>query len=174
MARLIAKPPCAELLPVTVGAVTLAEVAMTQLTSVAPFAGKAKAVGAALKVQTGAGLPAANRRSGPVTWCGHGQWMVAAEVKLDGLAAVTDQSDAWAVVALTGDNVVAVLARLCPVDLRASVFKTNHVARTMIGHMTVTIIRTGPNAFEIMGMRSMAGTLVHELSQAMQGLAARG
>jgi sarcosine oxidase subunit gamma len=66
-----------------------------------------------------------------------------------------------------------VLARLVPVDLRANVFKMNHVAKTMLGHMSVTIVRTGAEAFEIMVMRSMAQTLVHDLDVAMRGLAAR-
>ena len=173
MVDLIAKTPCAGLLPISEGGVTVTEVVIDRLLSVAPFAGQEKAVSAALKDRIGAGLPAMGRRSGPVTWCGHGQWLVAVDVDLAGLAAVTDQSDAWAMVEIGGDGVEDVLARLVPVDLRAAQFKKGDVARTMLGHMTVTIVRTGPKAFEIMAMRSMAGTLVHDLHQAMRGVAAR-
>lgn len=173
MADLIALTPCAGLLPLTIGGITMTEIAPDVLTSVAPHKGQKNAVSQALKAQVGAGLPYVNRRNGAVTWFGHGVWMVAGAVTLDG-AAVTDQSDAWAVVAINGDGVEAVLTRLVPVDLRAAEFKVNHAAKTMLAHLSVTIIRTAPDAFEIWAMRSMAKTLVHDVATAMQGVAARG
>lgn len=173
MVKLVPLPPCADLLPITQAGVTVTQVAVDVLMSVAPFAGQQDAVSDALKSQTGAGLSLANRRDGPVTWFGHGAWIVWGPVTLDGIAAVTDQSDAWAVVQLQGDAVEAVLARLVPVDLRRSVFADGHVAKTMLGHMSVTITRLSADAFEIMVMRSMAGTLVHDLQVAMRGVAAR-
>jgi len=173
VASLIALTPAQGLLPLTVGDVTVAEVAAGSLTSVAPFKGQKTAVSHDLKDQVGAGLPAMGRRTGAVTWFGHGVWMVAGAVSPKG-AAVTDQSDAWVVVEVQGAGAEDVLARLVPVDLRASVFKKNHVAKTMLAHMSVTIIRTGPDRFEIMAMRSMARTLVHDLETAMRGVAARG
>lgn len=172
MAKLIALTPCGELLPISIGGVTVTEVQVDRMLSVAPFKGQQKKISAMLKDQIGSGLPAANRRSGPVTWFGHGGYMVSADVTLDA-AVVTDQSDAWAVVQIEGDTVEAVLARLVPVDLRATVFKKNHVAKTMLGHMSVTIVRVEANAFEITVMRSMAQTLIHDLETAMQGVAAR-
>jgi len=171
--KLIAISPCAGLLPIAFGGVEVTEVLPLRLMSVAPFAGQSKVVSDRLKEQVGSGLAALNRRSGAVSWFGHGSWLVAGEVNLQALAAVTDQSDAWAVVQISGTGVEDVLARLVPVDLRAKVFKTNHVAKTMLGHMSVTIVRTGTEAFEIMVMRSMARTLVHDLDVAMRGLAAR-
>lgn len=173
MAKLIALKPCAALLPIAHGGVEVTEVLPERLMSVAPFAGQEKAVSAKLKDQVGTGLPALNRRSGVMTWFGHGTWLVAADVALDALAAVTDQTDAWATVQISGDASVDVLARLVPVDLRPQVFKTNHMAKTMLGHMSVTITRTGRDVFEIMVMRSMAATLVHELDIAMRGVVAR-
>ena len=173
MAKLIALTPCADLLPLEDGGVVVTEVSVDRLSSVAPFKGKSNAVSDSLKAQIGAALPAANRRAGPVTWFGHGVWMVAEAVSLDGLAAVTDQSDAWAVLQIEGARVEDVLARLVPVDLRGNVFKENHVAKTMLGHMSVTLSRVGPQKFEIMVMRSMAATLVHDLQVAMCGVAAR-
>ncbi len=173
MANLIALPPCAGLLPVREGGITVTEVTHDRLMSVAPFAGKAKAVSDAIKAQVGSGLPAPNRKTGPVQWFGHGTWMVSGAVELDGFAAVTDQTDAWATVQIAGDGVEDVLARLVPVDLRATVFKKGHTARTMLAHLSVCVTRVGPVAFEIMVMRSMAATLVHDLQVAMRGVAAR-
>lgn len=173
VANLIALTPCADLLPLQIGQVTLTEVTPEHLTSVAPYAGQQKATTALLKDQLGVGLASPGRRTGAVTWFGHGVWMVAGQVTCDGTAACTDQSDAWAVVNVQGVGCTDVLARLVPVDLRAVAFKQNHVAKTMLGHMSVTITRVSRDAFEIMVMRSMAGTLVHELETAMNGVAAR-
>lgn len=169
MAKLIALTPCAGLLPIAHGGIKVTEVLPQRMMSVVPYAGQQKAVAAKLDD----GLAKVNRRKGAVTWFGHGTWMVAGDVALDGLAAVTDQSDAWAVVQIAGTGVEDVLARLVPVDLRRGVFRKNHVAKTMLGHLSVTITRTGSDAFEIMVMRSMAQTLVHDLDVAMRGVAAR-
>ncbi len=177
MVRLLAITPCAGLLPLDVGNVSLREVVVDRMVSVAPFAGQEKAVSAALKDQIGVGLAPVNRAMAKggagVQWFGHGIWLVRGQVALDGLAAVTDQSDAWAVIRIEGAAVEDVLARLVPIDLRAGGFKKGHTARTMLGHMSVAITRVGAQAFEIMAMRSMAGTLVHELEVAMRGVAAR-
>ena len=177
MVELLSLTPCAGLLPVTVGQVTMTEVVVGKMVSVAPFAGQDKAVSAALKDQIGVGLAPVNRvvRKGDISvqWFGHGIWLVRGDVALDGLAAVTDQSDGWAVVQVAGAGVADVLARLVPVDLRAGVFKKDHAARTMLGHMSVALTRVAPDAFEIMAMRSMAGTLVHELTTAAENVSAR-
>lgn len=169
VAKLIALTPCAGLLPIAHGGVQVTEVLYDRLTSVAPFRGQEKAVAAALTD----GLAAMNRRKGAVTWFGHGTWLIVGDVAADGLAAVSDQTDAWAVVTVSGAGVEDVLARLVPVDLRKGLFKKNHVAKTMLGHMSVTIVRTGADAFEIMVMRSMAQTLVHDLDVAMRTVAVR-
>lgn len=168
MAKLIALTPCEGLLPISHGGVEVTEVLYDRLTSVAPYAGQAKAVAA----QLDNGLAPVNRRKGAVTWFGHGTWLVAGDVAPEG-AALTDQSDAWAAVQVEGRGAEEVLARVVPVDLRAVVFKKNHVAKTMLGHLSVTIVRTGAHAFEIIVMRSMAKTLVHDLDVAMRSLAAR-
>lgn len=173
MAKLIALSRCSDLLPLEVGGIVVTEVSVDRLMSVAPFNGLSKATSTSLKDQVGTALPAPNRRSGAVSWFGHGVWMVAGAVSLDGLAAVTDQSDAWAVVHIEGQGVEDVLARLVPVDLRGHIFRKNHVAKTMLGHMSVTITRVGPQGFEIMVMRSMAVTLVHDLNVALRGVASR-
>lgn len=178
MVDLLPLTPCAGLLPITVGQVTLSETVLNTMVCVAPFAGQDKAVSTALKDQIGLGLAPVNRvvRKGDayVQWSGHGSWLVRCNVALDGLAAVTDQTDAWAVVQIAGAGVEDVLARLIPVDLRAAVFKKDHTARTMLGHMSVAVTRVRPDVFEVMVMRSMAGTLVHELTVAMENIAARG
>lgn len=177
MARLVATSPAAGLLPVTAGAVTLSEEVPEAITSVAPYRGKAKAVSEALKADFGAGFPAPNRTTGRsgarIVWNGPGQAMALGPRVSPEDAAVTDQSDAWACLVLEGTHAAAVLARLVPVDLREAAFKRGHAARTLLGHMTCTLMRTGALRYEILVFRSMAATAVHELAVAMRSVAAR-
>ena len=177
MARLVALSPCAGLLPLTAGSVTLSEVLPEAITSVAPLEGQRAAVSAALEAAVGAGFPEPNRWTGAearIVWTGPDQAMVLGpRVAPDG-AAVTDQSDAWAVMRLEGQGAEAVLARLIPVDLRRAQFPSGHAARTMLHHMTCTLMRVGADAFEIMVFRSMAASAVHEIGTAMKSVAAQG
>ena len=177
MVKLIAKSPCAGLLPMAIGTVTLTEIDAGKMTLVAPFAGQQKSVSDALKSSIGVGFPAPNRTSGTTpraVWCGRGQALIIGAncPDLKGAACV-DHSDAWAIVQIDGADATALLARLTPIDLRASTFKRGHTARTLIGHMTGGITRLSVQSFEVMVMRSMAATLMHDLTQAAQNIAAR-
>ena len=174
MARLIPLTPFDGLLPLSVGPWSVTEVDVGRMSSVARFAGKADAVASALPT----GFPAPNRMlskdGARAIWTGPGQALVTGDLPdLAGIAAVTDQSDAWAVARIEGPGVEEVLARLVPVDLSPGVFKRGHTARTLVGHMTASVTRLGPKAIEIMVMRSMAATLHHELERATTGVAAR-
>ncbi len=180
MTRLIAKSPLAGVLPVEVEGAALREVAVDRMTSIAPFKGKERAVSAALKEALGVGFPAPNRSAAKngarIVWTGRGQAMlIGAEAPeaLRGIAALTDQSDAWAVMQLEGALAEAALARLVPLDLRSGVFKRGHTARSMLFHMTCSITRVAPQGFEIMVMRSMGQTAVHDLAVAMRSVAAQ-
>ncbi|MBR9842368.1 MAG: sarcosine oxidase subunit gamma [Rhodobacteraceae bacterium] len=180
MVELIAKSPCAGMLPLEVGAAKLSEVGMAHLTSLATRTGQEKALSVALKDAHGMALPGVNRATGKegarALWFGKGQVMLIgpeADADLAPHAAMTDQSDAWAMVRLEGAAAEDVLARLVPVDLRRAVFKRGHTVRTMLQHMSVSITRISDEAFLILAFRSMAGTLVHDLETAMKGVAAR-
>lgn len=177
MAQLIANTPCAGMLPKVIGTVSLSETDVGPVTFIAPFSGQRKAVSDALKSAIGVGFPAPNRcvGTGPrVMWCGMGQALVMGAQCPELAAQCVDQSDAWAIVKIDGADAAAVLARLTPIDLRASSFKKGHTARTLVGHMTAGITRLGAQSFEVMVMRSMAATLVHDLERAATGVAARG
>lgn len=181
MAKLSAKTPCDGLLPLSVGAMTLTEEDPGAVTLISPYAGRDKDVSDALKSAHEMAFPGANRATGKAgaraVWFGRGQALLlgpAPDPELAARAAVVDQSDAWAVVRLDGAPAADVLARLVPVDLRVSIFKRGHTARSLLGHMTASITKTGDNAFQIMVFRSMARTLVHDLKTAMEAVAARG
>lgn len=181
MADLIAKSPCDGLLPLTIGGMSLVEETPEAMTSVAPYAGKAEALGEALKAAHGMGYPAPGRSTGKAgsraIWFGRDMALLmgpAADASLAEHAALTDQSDGWAVVRLEGEQAAEVLARLTPLDLRSSQFKRGHTARTEVAHMMGSVTKTGDNAFMVLVFRSMAKTLVHDLKTAMEAVAARG
>lgn len=180
MVDLIALSACAGLLPLTIGDASLSEVVPDNMTSVAPHKGQDRALSAALKLAHGMTLPAPNRATGNLDaraiWLGRGQMLLIGpkpDATLCEFAALTDQSDAWAVVRLEGTAIEAVLARLVPIDVRVRSFKRGHTARTDLMHMMASITRVGDRAFQIMVFRSMAETLVHDLKSAMEGVAAR-
>jgi len=168
--KMIAKTPCAGLLPLTIGTLEMREIVLDSAATVAPFKGQEKAVSDALPVA----FPKPNRVSGTdprAIWIGPGQALVIGADIPDVPAAVVDQSDGWAVVQIAGPDVKDVLVRLVPIDLRK--MKVGHTARTLIGHMTGSVTKTGRARYELMVMRSMAGTLVHDLERAARILFAR-
>ncbi len=176
--------PCGDLLPLQVGDMTLAELDLGRLTLVAPYAGQVEATSDALQSAHGVGFPdpgeALRGQNTLCLWCGRVQALLAGpepDAALASHAALTDQSDGWAVVRLSGAGATDALARLVPIDLRPGAFPPGSAARTLLGHMTVTILRDPADvaepAFTILAFRSMATTLVHELETAMRRVAAR-
>ena len=181
MVELTAKSACDGLLPISVGRFTLSEETPGALTSLMPFKGCAETLSQALEAAHGSRLPDANRSTGKagaqIIWFAQNQYLLMGPEPAPILAehaAMTDQTDAWAVVRLEGAGAEQVLARLIPLDLRPHVFEPGHTARSDLMHMMASVTRTGPQAFAIMVFRSMAATLVHDLQTAMEGVAARG
>lgn len=181
MVELFAKTPCEGLLPITVGDVSLAEDLPMCLTILTARKGRLESCSDLLKSAHGIVMPKPNRATGKAAaraiWFGPDQAMLSGPApnwSLQNEATVVDQSDAWAVVTLEGVSAEDVLARLVAVDLRATTFKRGHSARTVLGHMAISITRVGEQAFQIMTLRSMAKTLVHDLQRAMESVAARG
>lgn len=175
MVRLVAKSATEGLLPVQHGGTVLTGVEPAAISCVMPQAGGDPAV---FKSAVGAPFPGPNRTTGKegarAIWTGPDQAMVVGHAigDLKGYA-VSDHSDGWTILRLDGDESETVLARLVPVDLRRHVFKRGHTARTMLGHMTVSLTRVGDRRFDIMVFRSMTRTAIHELDVAMRHCAAR-
>ncbi|PWJ10335.1 sarcosine oxidase subunit gamma [Jannaschia seohaensis] len=167
MASLIARSPAEGLLPVTCGALTLSEVVPEAITSLMalrdatfplPAPGKA--------VQRGGGL---------LMWSGRNQALLIGP-RPDQIPdiAMTDQSDAWAVLRLSGQGAADVLARLTPLDLRDAAFPEGAVARSLLGHMNAHFHRVDTETWDMMVFRSMTASAVHEILRGMRGVAARG
>tara|TARA_R110002096_G_scaffold14582_7_gene50750 strand:- start:5247 stop:5801 length:555 start_codon:yes stop_codon:yes gene_type:complete len=76
-------------------------------------------------------------------------------------AYITDQTDAWVVLELSGPSSRAALERICQVDLNAGVFKLNQMARTTMEHMGSIVIHNGKDSFLLMSGSSSAASFLH-------------
>ncbi|MBA3908871.1 MAG: sarcosine oxidase subunit gamma [Rhodobacter sp.] len=177
MPELIAKSALQGRAPLTLGGVTLAEVPVGPITSIAVFPGGAKALAKGLK---GLGLtfPAPNRfaekKGARIVWTGRDQaFLIGAPAPALQGAALTDQSDGWAVLSVAGLGAVDALMRLVPMDLRLLAFPVGQSVRAPLNHMNAVLLRTEEYAFELMVFRSMARTAWHEIGVAIEALAAR-
>ena len=160
--------------PIKTTGVDVTEIWPLELYSVAPFRGQEDTVSEALRAQFGLPLPAigkvstsADRR---VFWSGRGHFFVMGGAPGALRAAVTDQSDAWCAVGITGADMLDVLARLCPLDLES--MPEGAVARSLIGHMQAIILRVG-DGFELMVFRAFAHTLWRELGEVARSVEAQ-
>ena len=178
MPRLLERSPFEGLgLPLAVGGARLSEMVLGPVTSIAPFRGREAAVARALGWAV---LPPPGRMErmgeGRLVWAGPGRaLLIGGPVPegVSGLAAMVDQGDGIAAVLLEGPAVRDVLGRLVPLDLRDRAFPEGATGRTLLNHIAVTLSRLGAEAWEVMAMRSMAATLVREVSEAMRHVAAR-
>ncbi|MFD1911658.1 sarcosine oxidase subunit gamma [Halodurantibacterium flavum] len=180
MAELLPSEPLETLLPETIGGCRLALLPQDRLTLIAPYQGRREEVDLALR-SCDLGFPAPNRviegpggRAGEriVWWGREAAMLIGTDAPRDMPAAVTDQTDGWRGFRLEGGAHVDVLARLVPVDLRVGVFAPGQAARTLLGHMSVTVVRRDEAGLEFYVMRSMARTAVHEILSAMARVAA--
>lgn len=121
-------------------------------------------------VALGDGSPHAVRRLGP------GQWLVvgpdalpAAAVRhkaqsVAGIAALSDQSHGRVPLAVEGPRAADVLNRGAGLDLSEAAFPVGQSAQTLFGGIGLHITRTAPQRFELLVLRSYAGSLWDELA----------
>ena len=76
-------------------------------------------------------------------------------------AYMTDQTDAWVVLEISGATSRTALERICQVDLDSNMFKLNATARTTMEHMATIIIRTDVDTFLLMSASSSAKSFLH-------------
>jgi heterotetrameric sarcosine oxidase gamma subunit len=145
--------------------------------------GRAVALAVRVKERLGVDLPAAPQRetsnalslmgTGPGTWLAtHEQGMSgllsALRENIGDLAAISDQSDGYAVLRLTGPEVPEALAKLVFIDLHPGAFGVGHVACNVAAHTGITLWRLedGPDGaiFELAVYRSFAASFRHALS----------
>ncbi|MEH6632992.1 MAG: sarcosine oxidase subunit gamma family protein [Halopseudomonas aestusnigri] len=71
-------------------------------------------------------------------------------------AFLTDQSDSYVMLRVSGENSRSVLERICPIDLHPSVFPEGSVSRTIMEHLGTVIVHEKANTFLLMSARSSA------------------
>ena len=113
----------------------------------------------------------------------HGQWFLCFDDEVsDPLAkasdllgqmtsnqvAMTDQSDAWIILALTGPLIYLTLERICPIDCSLPKMPIGTTARTMVEHVGTIILRrpdeNGDPCFWLMSARSYAASFLHVIT----------
>ncbi|MBL4806836.1 MAG: hypothetical protein JKY31_06040 [Rhodobacteraceae bacterium] len=169
-------------LPFSCGSVQISAQDAGQITAIMPFKGYAMTVATALKDSVGMTLPTVGtvieNNGTEFFWNAQGQWFAFANhaetakltAALQGMAAVSDQSDGWLILALSGTGVRDVLARLCPLDFDD--FPLGRVARTEFAHIACTLI-PGQTGCRIMVPRSYARAAVDITTEAMKSVAAQ-
>ena len=83
--------------------------------------------------------------------------------------AITDQSDSWVVLALSGPQSRQTLARICPIDCSASAMPIGTTARTSMEHLGAIITRRPDEGghqpcFWLLSARSSAASFLHAIT----------
>lgn len=152
--------------------------------------GASDALAQRVRERFGIDLPTGPKRSaasgvafagtGPGTWLALGEressgdgneFAAQLTVELAAVASVSDQSDGYTLIRLTGAHVRDALAKLIPVDVHPRAFQVGDVASTVASHVGVTLWRLPdePDAgsvFEILMFRSLARSFWHALNEA--------
>lgn len=146
---------------------------MTRL-SVAPLKGEAELVNGLLQ-RLGINLPAPTEAAlNPcvVLPLGQQQWLLQGDLPdlsgLNGLAALTDQSDAWCGFSLQGDRVPALLERI--VAPAPASYACGKAVRTQIEHIGCWVVGLTHNEWQILGPRSSAQSLFDALKHAAEAV----
>ncbi|MEM9241072.1 MAG: sarcosine oxidase subunit gamma family protein [Pseudomonadota bacterium] len=83
---------------------------------------------------------------------------------------LTDQTDVWTGLELSGPGSLAALERICPIDLHPLSFAVDDAARTVMEHLGVLIIRTGEDQFLLLSASSSAGSFLHMLETSIKNV----
>lgn len=86
------------------------------------------------------------------------------------LAYLSDQSDSWVMLRLSGERCRDVLERICPLDLDLVVFPVGSVARTSMEHMSAMILHESDGGYLLMGLRSYARSFLHAVTESIANI----
>ncbi len=89
---------------------------------------------------------------------------------LSGAAYTTDQTDVWVALRVAGEEVTAVLERICPLDLHPDAFPADRCARTVMEHMAAIILKDGEDGFVLLTARSSARSFLHAVEVSVENV----
>lgn len=157
------------------GGVIVSERDGVGIARIAARSGQAARISEILRAQWGVEPPDGPRRASlggiGVAGIGPGVWLATSDDGGNGFAeslrplladcaAVSDQSDAYVILSLSGPKVRETLAKLMPIDIHARAFEAGHLAQTVCGYVNVILWRLADAAqgpvFEIWVGRSLA------------------
>jgi methylglutamate dehydrogenase subunit D len=115
--------------------------------------------------------------TGPGAWLalrknGGNAFAASLQEAIGDLASISDQSDGYAVLHLTGPKLPDTLAKLIPIDVHPRTFRPGDVASTVASHIGATLWRLeddagdGSPVFEVAVFSSLAVSFWHALSEA--------
>jgi sarcosine oxidase subunit gamma len=120
-------------------------------------------------------LSAAGIKESSVRPAGYRQWFIAGKEALPnavirdlsnaftGKAFVSDQSHGRVRISVAGPLAAELLSKGTAVDLHSSAFPEGRSAMTLFGHISIQLMRTGTDDFELTVLRSFAESLYEEL-----------
>ena len=166
----------------TIGSVTITEITDRALASVAQRKGENATKGfKALGFDAAPAVCTMTEANGSrAWWMGPDQWMIDAPFDKSGhwarkvkdamgnSASVTDQTEGFCRFDLSGNGCLAVLERLCGLDVHS--METGAAQRTQIHHMACVVLKTD-GGWSLLGAHSSAGSLHHALLEVAVGLA---
>ena len=83
---------------------------------------------------------------------------------------ITEQSDAWSGLKVSGEKVISCLERVCPIDLSIDAFGINCFARTTMEHLNTIIIRNKKKEFELFSPSSSAASFLHAIKTSAENI----
>ena len=83
-------------------------------------------------------------------------------------AYITDQTDAWVILEISGSSSREALERICQLDLDKEIFQLDSMARTSMEHMSAIIIRKADDTFYLMSASSSAKSFLHAVELSAQ------
>lgn len=84
---------------------------------------------------------------------------------------ITEQSDAWVGIEISGKSSHACLERICPLDLSTESFGINTAVRTLMEHLNVLIIKTAEDSFLLLSASSSANSFLSAVETSAQNIA---
>jgi sarcosine oxidase subunit gamma len=90
--------------------------------------------------------------------------------QLKGAAYTTDQTDVWVGLEISGPDARRSLERICSLDLHDESFAVMDLARTVMEHLGVIIIRTDQEKWLLLSASSSAGSFLHAVETSIKNI----
>ena len=84
---------------------------------------------------------------------------------------ITEQSDAWVGIEISGKGSYSCLERICQLDLSGKSFGVNNAVRTLMEHLNVLIIKTSEESFLLLSASSSAKSFLDAVETSAKNIA---